>query len=181
LVFDDTLAQILSLPQRKPAAALSPRLDALFRKLAANADDPMAFEIEDAIWEAWTGHADPDLAARMNQAIAAIAACDYDRGRTILNDLVARAPDYAEAWNKLATLEFLAGRDRESVAAIARALELEPRHFGAISGFAQICLRNGDPGSARLAFEAALRLNPRLTAVRIAVDELNRTHPATLH
>jgi predicted Zn-dependent protease len=180
-VFDDTLAQILSLPQQKPAAALSPRLDALFRRLAENADDPLAFEIEDEIWEAWTSHPDPDLAARMNLAIAAIAASDHDRGRTILNDLVARAPDYAEAWNKLATLEFLAGRDQDSVAAIARTLELEPRHFGAISGFAQICLRNGDPGSARLAFEAALRINPRLTAVRIAIDELNRTHPATLH
>lgn len=180
-MFDDTLAQILGLHQRKPATCLPARLDALFRKLAADADDPMAFEIEDEIWETWTGHPDPDLAARLGEAIAAIAASDYAHGRAALNDLIARDPDYAEAWNKLATLEFLAGRDRESVAAIARTLELEPRHFGAISGFAQICLRNGDPASARLAFEVALRLNPRLTAVRIAVDELNRTHPATLH
>lgn len=180
-MFDDTLAQILSLQQRRPSAAMPARLEPLFRKLAASGGEPMAFEIEDEIWEAWTSHSDPELAQKMNQAIAAIAASDYDRGRAILDDLVARAPDYAEAWNKLATLEFLAGRDRESVAAIARTLELEPRHFGAISGFAQICLRNGDPASARLAFEVALRLNPRLTAVRIAIDELNRTHPATLH
>ena len=180
-MFDDTLAQILSLQQRRPAAALPARLEPLFRRLATSGADPMAFEIEDEIWEAWTSHSDPALAQQMNQAIAAIAASEYGRGRALLDDLVARAPDYAEAWNKLATLEFLAGRDRESVAAIARTLELEPRHFGAISGFAQICLRNGDPASARLAFQVALRLNPRLTAVRIAVDELNRTHPATLH
>ncbi len=141
----------------------------------------MGFEVEDEIWEAWAAHPDPALAARLDAAIAAIAAADFDRGRAILDELVADAPDYAEAWNKLATLEFLRGRDRESVAAIARTLELEPRHFGAISGFAQICLRNGDPAAAGLAFEAALRLNPRLTAVRIAVEELNRTHPATLH
>lgn len=180
-MFDDTLAQILSLHQQRPAASLPARLDELFSRLVADADDPMGFEVEDAIWEVWTSHPDPALAASMNQAIAAIAASDFDRGRAILDDLVATAPDYAEAWNKLATLEFLCGRDRESVAAIARTLELEPRHFGAISGFAQICLRNGDPAAARLAFEAALKLNPRLTAVRIAVEELNRTHPATLH
>lgn len=180
-MFDDTLAQILKLDQRRPAASLPAKLDALFAKLSAGAEDPLGFEVEDEIWEAWTGHADPALAAKLNGAIAAIAAADLDRGRTLLTALVAEAPDYAEAWNKLATLEFLAGRDRDSVAAIARTLELEPRHFGAISGFAQICLRNGDPAAARLAFEAALRLNPRLTAVRIAVDELNRTHPATLH
>jgi tetratricopeptide (TPR) repeat protein len=180
-VFDETLAQILGLHQRRPAPSLPPRLDALFARLAADADDPMAFEVEDEIWEAWTGHPDAALADRMNDAIAAIAASDFDRGRALLAELVARAPDYAEAWNKLATLEFLCGRDRESVAAIARTLELEPRHFGAISGFAQICLRNGDPASARFAFEVALRINPRLVPVRIALEELNRTHPATLH
>jgi tetratricopeptide (TPR) repeat protein len=180
-VFDETLAQILGLHQRRPAASLPPRLDALFSRLAADSNDPMAFEVEDEIWEAWTGHPDAALAGALNEAIAAIAASDFDRGRALLADLVVRAPDYAEAWNKLATLEFLCGRDRESVAAIARTLELEPRHFGAISGFAQICLRNGDPASARLAFEAALRINPRLVPVRIAVEELKRTHPATLH
>jgi tetratricopeptide (TPR) repeat protein len=180
-LFDDTLAQILDLGQRRPAASLPARLDELFRRLAADADNPTAFAVEDEIWEAWIDHPDPALAAKLNEAIAAIAASDFDRGRTILDDLLGRAPDYAETWNKLATLEFLRGRDRASVAAIARTIELEPRHFGAISGFAQICLRNGDPASARLAFEAALRINPRLTAVRIAVEELKRTHPTTLH
>ena len=180
-MFDDTLAQILALHHRRPAASLPARLDELFARLTADADDPMGFEVEDEIWEPWTSHSDPALAAKLNQAIAAIAASDFDRGRAILDDLISRAPDYAEAWNKLATLEFLRGRDCESVAAITRTLELEPRHFGAISGFAQICLRNGEPASARMAFEVALRLNPRLTAVRIAVEELKRTHPATLH
>lgn len=46
---------------------------------------------------------------------------------------------------------------------------------------AQICLRNGDPLSARLAFEAALRINPQLTQERIAVEELRRAFPTVLH
>ena len=46
---------------------------------------------------------------------------------------------------------------------------------------AQICLRNGDPLSARLAFEAALRINPQLTQARIAVEELRRAFPTVLH
>jgi hypothetical protein len=46
---------------------------------------------------------------------------------------------------------------------------------------AQICLRNDDPLSARLAFEAALRINPQLTQVRIAVEELRRAFPTVLH
>ena len=51
----------------------------------------------------------------------------------------------------------------------------------AVIRLAQICLRNGDPLSARLAFEAALRINPQLTQVRIAVEELRRAFPTVLH
>ena len=167
-MFDETLALILGLDQRQPAPSLPARLDDLFRRLATEVDDPGGFAIEDEIWDTWIGHADPDLAALLNDAIAAIASNDYQPREDLLDALIARAPDYAEAWNKRATLEFLRRRDDASVAAIARTLELEPRHFGAITGFAQICLRNGDPGSARLAFEVALRINPRLVAVRIA-------------
>lgn len=180
-MYDETLALILGLDRRQPAPTLPARLDALFRRLTTEVDDPAGFAIEDEIWETWIDHSDPDLAAMLNEAIAAIASNDYGRAETILDTLIARAPDYAEAWNKRATLEFLRRRDDASVAAIARTLELEPRHFGAITGFAQICLRNGDPGSARLAFEVALRINPRLVAVRIAVEELNRSQPITIH
>lgn len=180
-MYDETLALILSLERRQPAASLPARLDELFRRLVTEADDVGSFAVEDEIWETWIGHSDPELAAMMNEAIAAMASSDYALAETVLDALIARAPDYAEAWNKRATLEFLRGRDEDSVAAIARTLELEPRHFGAITGFAQICLRNGDPSMARLAFEVALRINPRLSTVRIAVEELKRTHPTTVH
>ena len=84
-------------------------------------------------------------------------------------------PDYAEAWNKRATLYYLQRRDAESVASIRRALELEPRHFGAICGFGQILIDQGDRTGAAFAFDAALRLNPHLGGeVRRTADELLR-------
>jgi len=73
-------------------------------------------------------------------------------------------------------------RDEESVINIHRTLELEPRHYGAICGFAQICLSLGDTDSALFAFDAALRVNPHLEAVREAIDKLLRTRgSAALH
>ncbi|MBL8659158.1 MAG: hypothetical protein JNM75_05325 [Rhodospirillales bacterium] len=180
-MYDETLALVLDFDRRKPAASLPLKLDALFRRLRAAADDPAGFTIEDEIWETWISHSDPELAAILNAVIAATASNEYERAESILSTLLARAPDYAEAWNKRATLDFLRRRDDDSVAAIARTLALEPRHFGAIAGFAQICLRNGDPTSARIAFEVALRINPRLVAVRIAVEELKRAQPITIH
>jgi len=68
------------------------------------------------------------------------------------------------------------------VASIHRTLELEPRHYGAICGFAQICLSLGDTDSALFAFDAALRVNPHLERVRETIDKLLRTRAAaTLH
>ncbi len=66
-------------------------------------------------------------------------------------------------------------RDDESVANIHHTLQLEPRHYGAICGFAQICLSLGDTDGALFAFDAALRVNPHLNDAREAVDKLLRT------
>lgn len=180
-MYENTLKLIVTLDKRRPAASLPPRLDDLFRKLAADPTARDAYEIEDKIWEIWTEHPDPLPARMMDSAIAAVAEKRYDTAEHIFTELVAARPDWAEAWNKRATLYFLQGRDDDSVRDIHRVLELEPRHFGALSGFAQICLRAGDRGSALLAFEAALRINPHLNMVQEAVVELQHSFPSYLH
>lgn len=180
-MFDEILRLILDLANRKPAVTMPRRLDALFSELAADPSNLQAFEFEDMIWEAWTDHPDPRLASRMNDAIGLIAQRRFEAALALLDELIAADPNWAEAWNKRATLRFLMGHDQDSIADTRRALELEPRHFGALSGFAQLCLRRGDATAALIAFEAALRINPHLATIRIAVEELRRTCPPTLH
>ncbi len=72
-------------------------------------------------------------------------------------------------------------RDNDCVADIARTLELEPRHFGAILGFAQICLRHDMLHEAKAAFEIALRLNPHIDGLRSVVEDLRTAARAVLH
>ena len=69
----------------------------------------------------------------------------------------------------------------ESLSDILRTLELESRHFGAISGFGQICLRTRDPESAIIAFEQALQINPNLRGIRDAIDSLRQNAPPKVH
>ena len=92
----------------------------------------------------------------MNDAIAAMAQKQYAAAEQRLDRLIAAQPDWAEAWNKRATLYFLQGRDCESLSDVRRTLELEPRHFGAMAGFAHICVRNGDYRAAIIAMEATM-------------------------
>src|SRR5258708_14106755 len=88
---------------------------------------------------------DSAAAFDLERATRALAALDFPAAEGILARLVAAHPDFAEAWNKRATLYYMQSRDEESVASINRTLELEPRHYGAISGFPKICLSLADP------------------------------------
>ena len=181
IMYEDTLKLVLSAPSRKPARSLSRRLDALFGRLARAPDAPAASQIEDVIWGIWMSNEDQDAEERLERATRAMANGDDDEAEALLDELVATHPDFAEAWNKRATLYFRQRRDAESVRDIARALELEPRHFGAICGFGQICLRHGDGVMALFAFDAALRINPHLGSIRAAVEELAAQRTGTAH
>jgi hypothetical protein len=176
-----TLQVIASLDERRPIELLPPALDRLFARLAAAADANEAGLIEDEIWEAWTSHPDPLAERGMNRAIAAIAGKQWHEAGAMLDELVHLWPLWPEAWNKRATLAFLTGRDGDSARDIARTLELEPRHFGAIAGFVQICLRSGQPAAALVASEAALAIHPHLQAMRAVRDRLAGSASSTRH
>ncbi|MFN8831687.1 MAG: hypothetical protein ACK50Q_02140 [Labrys sp. (in: a-proteobacteria)] len=158
-----------------PAAGAQPlgRLRALFRDLARARPSRDPDAIEDLIWAHWIDHADPQAAAMMSEAIEAMVERRLDAAGTLLDRLVMIHPDWAEAWNKRATLRFIEGRDAEAVADVARTLALEPRHFGALSGFGQICLRNGALPEAKAAFMIALAINPHLIGIAEAIAEID--------
>jgi Flp pilus assembly protein TadD len=166
------LRLVLGLAQCRPAANLPRRLNRLFRELQAPEPERPATEIEDLIWALWISHEDREAEEMMGVALDAMASRDLDQARALLDGLVRRHPDWAEAWNKRATLAFIEHRDVESLADICRTLELEPRHFGAVSGFGQICLRQGHLNEARAAFQIALSLNPHLEDLREVLDDL---------
>lgn len=167
-----TLELLLRLPARRPAPSLPSRLHELFEKLSACPDPAAAERLEDAIWGAWMHHGHEEAELALERAAADMAAGRFDLAETRLAILVRRRPDWAEAWNKQATLYYLRGEDDASVASIHRTLELEPRHFGALAGLGEILRARGEPGTARLAFAAALRLYPLHAGVRSSLRAL---------
>ena len=74
------------------------------------------------------------------------------------------APEFAEAWNKRATVLFMMGRSKESLFDVARTLELEPRHFGALSGKGLILMQYQDWSGAIKAFQEGLKIHPFMPA-----------------
>ena len=159
----------------------APELDALFNLLHEARDPRDLAEAEQRIWAIWIGHEDADAARAMRGAIAAFETGDSTAANRELDMMVNQWPNWAEAWNKRATLRFVEERDADSLDDIGRTLELEPRHFGALSGFGQICLRAHDINSALLAFERTVAVNPNLKSVRQVAEVLRRQNPRTIH
>jgi len=164
-----TLSLLSRLPGRRPAPSLPSRLGEFFDRLVACATPADVRPVEDAIWSAWMYHGHEEAEAALERACADMAARRFDLAETRLAILLRRRPDWAEAWNKRATLCYLMERDDESVEAIHRTLELEPRHFAAMLHFAEILLGAGAPAEARFAFYAALTVRPHLPRAREAL------------
>lgn len=158
--------------QRRPAPSVPPILQPLFRRLWNAREEHEALAAEDRIWSVWMGHPNAAAAAMLDRATGDIAARRYDIAETRLVRLVRACPGYAEAWHKIGTLYYLLGRDDEGIASFHRALEIEPRHFAALSSIGEILLGSAEREGAALAFHCALRVHPHLASVRERLEGL---------
>lgn len=159
----------------------TPELDALFAKLRTAREKTERLATTQRIWSVWCSHADPAAADAMRTVVEAFDSGELGHVGETLDGMVHRWPDWAEAWNKRATLRFVEDRQTESLDDIARTLAREPRHFGALSGLGQICLGHGDLTSALMAFERVLSIDPGVREVRHAVDMLKKRAQPTIH
>ena len=91
--------------------------------------------------------------------------------------MIATSPNFSEAYNKRATLYYMTGRYDESLSDINKTLDLEPRHFGALSGRGMVFLKQGKNADALRAFKEALAVNPTMTGTRISVQQLEKLFP----
>ncbi|HSF64234.1 MAG TPA: tetratricopeptide repeat protein [Paracoccaceae bacterium] len=154
-----------------PAAAQTAELDALFDRLAA-AEAAEAGRIEREIWREWSKSGSPAMDLLLQRGRDAMQAGDVPQAIEHLTALVDHAPDFAEGWNARATAYFQAGLYGASVADIQQALRLNPRHFGALSGFAMILETTEREAEALEVYRAALAIHPHLDGVRDAIGRL---------
>ena len=148
-------------------------LDELFAALKTAQDPMTAHELDQAIWAVWTNPSDPVLHDRMREVLLARGTGNIAEALHLLDQLVIDFPDYAEGWNQRATIHYMMGNLDLSLADCARVLELEPRHFGALSGRALIYLAQGKRALALKDMAAALAVHPFLSEKQL-FPELDR-------
>ena len=156
----------------KPAEIRAEQLDVLFAQL--HRPGVPSGPLEQKIWALWSLSDSPTAEVLLGQATLAIEDGAPAEALSIHNRLIGTNPDFAEAWNKRGTLYFLMKKDDLALADIAKVLDLEPRHFGALSGKGMILERQKKYAAARAAYEEALAVNPNLEQVKAALKELDK-------
>lgn len=154
-----------------PAAAEPSRLDSLFERLRA-ADDADARQIEREIWIEWSKSGSAAMDLLLQRGRDALEAGDTDTAIAHLTALVDHAPDFAEGYNARATAYYNAGLLGPSIRDIGRTLELNPRHFGALSGLAMIFEELKRPEKALEVYRKVLEIDPHAEGVPDAITRL---------
>jgi tetratricopeptide (TPR) repeat protein len=134
---------------------------------ALRGEDPVrAAQAEAMLWAMWCRSGRADLDTRLAEAIAAMERRDFAGAERLLTALVEAAPDWAEAWNKRATVRYLAADYTGAIADCRETLARTPHHFGALSGQGLCHMALEQYGPAAVMFRRALQVHPHLEAVR---------------
>nr|WP_240335557.1 tetratricopeptide repeat protein [Pseudotabrizicola algicola] len=139
-------------------------MDDLFDRLKS-ADPRAASRLEREIWNEWSKSGSPAMDLLLQRGRDAMAAGRTAEAIEHLTALTDHAPDFAEGWNARATAYYQARQLGPSVSDIARALVLNPRHFGALAGLGAIYEELNNPRKALEVYRAALAIHPHLRGV----------------
>lgn len=153
------------------------RLDALFAQLQSTRSSVEAGVFEREIWGLWMRSGDPKIDAKLQTGTFLMQTRRSAEAMEAFDNLIADVPDYAEAWNKRATLHYMVGNYESSLADIAETLAREPRHFGALAGEALIYLAQDEKEKAVDAIQRTLAIHPHMRGAEEMLRRAGATNP----
>ena len=159
-------------PEPQPKKTKSERLDSLFNELARQARTAPAGSTARLIWKEWTDSGSASINALMHWAGAAMNDKKHAQALDLLDQVTVLMPEYAEGWNRRATLFFTMKQYGKSIADIEQTLRLEPRHFGALSGLGMILQQTKQDEKALETWYKVLEIYPANKAAQEAVIAL---------
>lgn len=154
-------------PAGDPAAPMAiPDTGDLLDALAASPSESAAEALEQRILSAWLQSGSDTVDLLMQWSIKAMQEKNFPLALELLNEVVILKPDFAEGWNKRATVRYLRRDFRRSIADCQETLARNPNHFGAASGQGLCHMSLGEAREAAVYFRRALEIHPHLDAVR---------------
>ena len=148
-------------------------IDKLFIQLKSAIDFENSKKIEDKIWDLWVNHPSKNsLTKLLAEGSSDMADNKFETAYNKFTEVIELDPNWPEAWNKRATVLYLMGKYELSQADIDKVLELEKRHFGALSGqgLVQTALKNYQ--KAIDSYIEAHKVHPNMRSPLIMIEKL---------
>jgi tetratricopeptide (TPR) repeat protein len=146
---------------------------ALLRALR-DSDDVVRGLAEHSVWQVWSRSGDAKVDALFAVGVSQMNQGEPEAAIETFTQIIAAKPDFAEGWNKRATIYFLVGEYDKSLRDCHEVLKRNPDHFGVLAGYGQIYLALDQPERALDYFQRALKVNPNMRQVEEAVEALKR-------
>lgn len=159
-------------PGRTSEERRKARLDLMFGRLAAAGSKQRADRIGRQIMRRLSRSGSATVDLLMERAGAAMQAQRYGLALDLLDGVVRLKPDFAEGWNRRATVHYLRGDYGASLADIEQVLRYEPRHWGALAGLSMILVAVDRKDEAIEVMDRALAIHPYLEAMKDRRDRL---------
>ena len=146
----------------------------LLVKALRDPDEDTRDHVEQALWRIWARSGDPEVDRLYEAGIEQMNAGDLQQSIVTFTRIIELKPDFAEGWNKRATLYFLVGDLRKSLVDCDEVMKRNPYHFGALAGYALIYIRLEYYDRALEYSRRALDVNPNMDGVRRNIELLER-------
>ncbi len=146
----------------------------LYAYLATAESEQQSRSIAVAIERLWLFADSDTIGVLMDRSARAVADKKLDLATRLLDAVVDLAPDYAEGWNRRAYVHYLNGDIERMVGDLRRCLALEPNHYRALDGLAQVLRETGQKKAALKAYERLIEIHPTAAGAQEAVKELSR-------
>lgn len=127
---------------------------------------------QEVMWTVWLQSGNEQIDTWMAEGIRLMEAEQYPEAAEVFDQIIARAPTFAEGYNKRATVYYLMLEFEKSIADIHRTLELNPVHFGALSGMGLCYLGLVEPRQALEWFERAVAVNPNMDTIQSYIQQI---------
>ena len=149
------------------------QIDKLFDQLKTSNNYENSKKIESKIWKLWTTHpSEESLTALLADGSFYMSQNKLETAYETFTKTIELDSNWAEAWNKRATVLYLMGKYELSLADIDKVLKLEKRHFGALSGqgLVQTALKNYQ--KAIDSYIEAHKIHPNMKSPLIMIEKL---------
>ena len=148
------------------------KLNQLFIELKVNQSND-AFIVEQEIWKLWSTHpTDMKLTARLEEGAQFVRTQQLSKAIEIFTEVIKLDQNWAEAWNKRATVFYMLGKFKQSQEDIDKVLALEARHFGALAGQGLVNIQLKNYEKAILSYQQVKEIYPSMQSPEIMIRRI---------